>query len=104
MFISFFFKQRKAKKVVRVETEDIEHEVVVEAGDDDDDNEAVMEEADLDAQAARDDVGQIAHDESVVKSMRQQAIREMARKNVKMTSSEEKDALRLFPMVSYNIF
>jgi len=49
MFISFFFKQRKAKKVVRVETEDIEHEVVVEAGDDDDDNEAVMEEADLDA-------------------------------------------------------
>ena len=53
----------------------------------------------MDAQASQGDDGQIAHDDEVVKSIHDQAIVDMRRRNVKMTQTEEKMAQKIFPMV-----
>ncbi|KAJ3490892.1 hypothetical protein NLJ89_g11393 [Agrocybe chaxingu] len=71
MFISFFFKQKKNKRSVRIEPDlgREESEVVLESGEEESNgDEAVEEEADLDAQAEREDVGQMVHDDEVIKS------------------------------------
>ena len=60
---------------------------------------AVLEEAELDAQVEQDDDGQIAHDEPVVKTLRDEAIELMEEMGVEMTTEEEEVALNVFPKV-----
>jgi archaellin len=60
---------------------------------------AVLEEAELDAQVEQDDDGQIAHDEPVVKTLRDEAIELMEQMGVEMTTEEEEVALNVFPKV-----
>ncbi|KAF9527495.1 hypothetical protein CPB83DRAFT_768363, partial [Crepidotus variabilis] len=61
---------------------------------------AAVEEAELEEQVQQDDDGQIANDESTVKSIRGDAIREMRERGVYMTTEEEKTALNILPKVS----
>ena len=61
------------------------------------------EEAEYDAQVEQDDEGQIAHDESSVLSIHDQAIEVMRAQRVRMTREEEQVALNLSPKVSPNI-
>jgi hypothetical protein len=102
IFICFFFKKPKVKKSVQVESGDRIDEIVLDAGNEDEggEDEVVTEEASLDAQASQGDEGQIAHDDEVVKSVRDRAIVDMRRKGVRMSSGEEKMAQKIFPMVS----
>lgn len=107
IFISFFFKKPKVKKAITVSstTADTEEEIILEPGTLLElEDTAIAEEAIIDAEANEDDDGQIAHDNAVVKSLRDIAIQQMANeKDVHMTSEEEKMALKLFPAV-YFIF
>lgn len=120
IFISFFFKQRKQKKVVKVkgagrnvrfcrptesDNSDMEDEqlIVLDAGDSSDDvadEIAVNEEADATMEGLEDDEGQGAHNEIVVKTIRGRAIQYMEKKGIVMDSKEVKEALQIFPKVS----
>ena len=53
------------------------------------------------AEECEEDVGQVAHDNAVVKSLHDIAIQEMEKRGVVMSSDEEKLALRLFPAVRF---
>jgi hypothetical protein len=57
----------------------------------------------LEANEQEDD-GQIAHDGEVIKSIQDLAIYEMRERGVCMTSAEEKEALKLFPVVFFKIY
>ena len=92
IFLSFFFK-KPMKKTTAPTTGD----VIV------DEDIAAMEEAEYDAQVEQNDEGQIAHDESTVLSIHDQAIEVMRAQGVRMTREEEQVALNLFPKVSPNI-
>lgn len=92
IFLSFFFKKPK-KKTTTATTGDIIA----------DEDIAATEEAEYDAQVEQDDEGQIAHDESTVLSIHDQAIEVMRAQGVRMTREEEQVALNLFPKVSTNI-
>ncbi|KAF9521710.1 hypothetical protein CPB83DRAFT_739862, partial [Crepidotus variabilis] len=61
---------------------------------------AAVEEAELEEQVQQNDDGQIANDESTVKSIRGDAIQEMHERGVYMTTEENKTVLNIFPKVS----
>jgi len=87
--LSFFFKKPKRKKsTTSPQQPDINEE-----------NLAAVEEAEYDEQVEQDDEGQIAHDESTVKSVRDRSIEYMKELGVEMTTYEENMALNLFPKV-----
>ena len=92
IFLSFFFK-KPMKKTPAPTTGD----VIV------DKDIAAMEEAEYDVQVEQNNEGQIAHDESTVLSIHDQAIEVMRAQGVRMTREEEQVALNLFPKVSPNI-
>lgn len=92
IFLSFFFKKPKKKTTTATSVDIIVDEDV-----------AAIEEAEYDAQVEQDDEGQIAHDESTVLSIHDQAIEVMRAQGVRMTREEEQLALNLFPKVSNNI-
>ena len=89
ILLSLFFKKPK-KKTTAPTTGDI----II------DEDIAAMEKAEYDAQVEQDDEGQIAHDESTVLSIHDQAIEVMRAQGVRMTREEEQVALNLFPKVS----
>jgi hypothetical protein len=80
-----------------------EIEVVVDPGDgldDDDDDFATTEQVLVDSEEnTQEDDGQIAHDDAVVKSLRDIAIRDMEAEGVVMSDEERQMALKLFPAV-----
>ncbi|PPQ84415.1 hypothetical protein CVT26_006537 [Gymnopilus dilepis] len=105
IFISFFFKKPKLKKSTTVargtDNEEVT-EFVLDNGDErnpGDEDDPAFEEAQEDARALEEDDGQIVHDEEVVRSICQLAIRDMAKEGLKMTPKEEEEALKLFPAV-----
>ncbi|TFK18126.1 hypothetical protein FA15DRAFT_603896, partial [Coprinopsis marcescibilis] len=121
VFISFFFKQKKSKKAVRIPASSgrqagcalpfglaasNEEETILEAGDDDDadggaDQPAILEESELTAEATQDNDGHAAHNTMAVKSIRKRAIDYMRTKHkVTFTAAEEKLAGGLFPKVA----
>lgn len=118
MFISFFFKQKKSRKSVkvaktsgrkrgkgneRVVAPTEEEEIMIEVGDEDDGDEdevAVMEESEISADAVEDDDGYAAHNNAAVKSIRQRAIESMEEHDVFLDPEEEKMAGGIFPKVS----
>ena len=66
----------------------------------DDDDEAATEQVLVDLEeGAQEDDGQIAHDDAVVKSLRDIAELEMERRGVEMSQEERRMALKLFPAV-----
>jgi len=73
----------------------------VDPGDrSDDDDEAATEQVLIDLEeGAQEDDGQIAHDDAVVKSLRDIAELEMERRGVEMSQEERRMALKLFPAV-----
>lgn len=94
------------KKSVLVESqnngdgEDDFEEHIIDAGDPaEDDDSPAAEEAALDAEENGEDDGQVAHDDAVVRSIHDMAIRDMATMGVRMSVEEEKEALKLFPAV-----
>jgi hypothetical protein len=106
MFISFFFKKPKVRKSVKIpantngQDSDEEIEYILDEGDvAEGDDSAAAEEAVIDAEENVEDDGQVAHDDAVVRSLKDVAIQEMAAKNIKMTTAEEREALKLFPAV-----
>jgi hypothetical protein len=78
--------------------------VVDESDDDDDDDDelAVQEEATAADAASIPDDGRAAHDASVIKTTRQEAIEMMRLVGVEIDQDEEKMALQLFPWVRAN--
>ena len=118
IFISFFFKQPKKRKAVKVaagavpqhaQGHDIpldavhfEEEVVFEEGEDEllgEENLAIEEEA-MDAAAMElEDDGCGVHDELVVGSLCATAIQMMAEQGVIIEKDEEQMALQIFPHV-----
>lgn len=81
----------------------MEEEYIIDEGDgyadDDDDNVAALEEAQAELEETGEDDGQVAHDDAVVKTLRDVAIQQMAKRGVTMSQEEEKTALKLFPAV-----
>lgn len=67
--------------------------------EDEDEDPVAAEEASVDAQETENDDGQIAHDDAVVKSLRDVAIRDMRAQGIVMTAEENQMALKLFPVV-----
>jgi hypothetical protein len=119
-FISFFFKQPKRKKVVKVSagsrrqaghprfvptgTTHTEEVIVVDNGDsevDSDEDEAVEEEAAVFADATEGNNGQSVHDNSVVKTLRDRAIQIMKDRGVVIEMEDQRMALQLFPRVRH---
>ena len=118
IFISFFFKQPKKRKAVKVaagavpqhaQGRDIpldavhfEEEVVLEEGDDEllgDENLAIEEEA-MDTVAIKlEDDGHGVHDDLVVGSLCGTAIQMMGEQGVVIEKDEEQMALQNFPCV-----
>lgn len=118
-FISFFFRQPKRKKQVKVaqrgRKRDCEHTVTLEPGDENDgltrleqellDEEMtglnVSPEEDADSSGTSNEVDEAkeAHDREVVKSVHDQAIETARKANVMMSKSQELEALGLFPKV-----
>ena len=77
-----------------------EEEHIIDAGDSSEDDESpAAEEAVIDAEENVEDDGQVAHDDAVVHSIHDLAIQKMASTGVAMTSEEEREALKLFPVV-----
>ena len=66
--------------------------------DDDDDDFAATEQVLVEEDIQEDD-GQVAHDDAVVKSLRDVAVQEMRAQGVVMSEAEKKMALKLFPAV-----
>jgi hypothetical protein len=119
IFISFFFKQPKKKKAIKVaagavpqyaQGRDIpldavhfEEEVVLEEGEDEllgEENQAIEEEAIDTAAMELEDDGHGVHDDLVVGSLRGTAIRMMAEQGIVIEKDEEQMALQIFPCVS----
>jgi hypothetical protein len=119
IFISFFFKQPKKKKAIKVaagavpqyaQGHDIpldavhfEEEVVLEEGEDEllgEENRAIEEEAIDTAAMELEDDGRGVHDDLVVGSLRGTAIRMMAEQGIVIEKDEEQMALQIFPRVS----
>jgi hypothetical protein len=119
IFISFFFKQPKKKKAIKVaagavpqyaQGRDIpldavhfEEEVVLEEGEDEllgEENRAIEEEAIDTAAMELEDDGRGVHDDLVVGSLRGTAIRMMAEQGIVIEKDEEQMALQIFPRVS----
>jgi len=76
-------------------------EVVVDPGDGSDDDEedfAATEQVLVEEDIQVDD-GQVAHDDAVVKSLHDIAVRDMAAQGVTMSEAEKQMALKLFPAV-----
>lgn len=69
-------------------------------GSDSDDDEAATEQVLIDLEeGTQEDDGQIAHDDAVVKSLRDIAVHEMENEGIEMSEEERKMALKLFPAV-----
>jgi hypothetical protein len=119
IFISFFFKQPKKKKAIKVaagavpqyaQGRDIpldvvhfEEEVVLEEGEDEllgEEHRAIEEEAIDTAAMELEDDGRGVHDDLVVGSLRGTAIRMMAEQGIVIEKDEEQMALQIFPCVS----
>ncbi|KAL6298463.1 hypothetical protein BKA93DRAFT_744076 [Sparassis latifolia] len=116
IFISFFFKQYKRKKTVTVTAgtkrkrnqgctatalvAEQDERTVLEEGDilspEDDELAQVLEEED----SQLEDDGQAIHDQRIVKTLRERAINEMARKGVVISDRDAKEALGIFPKVA----
>ena len=118
IFISFFFKQPKKRKAVKVaagavpqhaQDRDIpldavhfEEEVVLEEGEDEllgEENLAIEEEAMDTAAMELEDDGRGVHDDLVVGTLRGTAIQMMAEQGVVIEKDEEQMALQIFPHV-----
>lgn len=68
--------------------------------DDDDDDFAATEQVLVDSEEnTQEDDGQIAHDDAVIKSLRDIAIHDMEAEGVVMSEEERRMALKLFPAV-----
>jgi hypothetical protein len=77
-------------------------ELVVDPGDgfdDDDDDDFAATEQVLAEEDTQEDDGQVAHDDAVVKSLRDIAVRDMEDEGVVMSDAEKRMALKLFPAV-----
>lgn len=71
-----------------------------EGSDDDDNDFAATEQVLIDSEEnTQEDDGQIAHDDAVVKSLRDIAVYEMEAEGVVMSDAERQMALKLFPSV-----
>jgi hypothetical protein len=118
IFISFFFKQPKKRKAVKVaagalpqhaqgrdiplDAVYVEEEVVLEEGEDEllgEENLAIEEEAMDTAAMELEDDGRGVHDDLVVGSLRGTAIQMMAEQGVVIEKDEEQMALQIFPRV-----
>jgi hypothetical protein len=110
IFISFFFKKPKPKKSVKAvptsdfptDDSDVDEIILDNGNEDEEEDPAILEEAVEEAQAAEEDAddGQAAHDNAVVKSLRDKAILQMHNNHqISMSSEEERMALKLFPAV-----
>jgi len=69
----------------------------------DDDDEAVEEEADASNEAEEDDEGQGAHNEQVAKTLQAKAIHIMETNGIFLDSTEQREALKIFPRVCFQI-
>ncbi|GBE85912.1 hypothetical protein SCP_0804360 [Sparassis crispa] len=116
IFISFFFKQYKCKKTVTVAAgtkrkryqgrtatalvAEQDERTVLEEDDilspEDDELAQVLEEED----SQLEDDGQAIHDQRIVKTLRERAINEMARKGVVISDRDAKEALGIFLKVA----
>ena len=118
IFISFFFKQPKKRKAVKVaagavpqhaqgcdiplDAVHFEEEVVLEEGEDEllgEKNLAIEEEAIHTTAMELEDDGHGVHDELVVGSLHATAIQMMAEQGVVIEKDEEQMALQIFPRV-----
>lgn len=116
MFISFFFKQYKHKKVVTVAagtkrkrpgtttqaaTSAADEEFVMDAGEDlsPEEQEIAMTLEENDNETPLEDDGQEAHDKKVVNTLRLKAIREMSAQGVIVSNTESKEAEGVLPKV-----
>ncbi|KAF5311813.1 hypothetical protein D9619_002319 [Psilocybe cf. subviscida] len=79
-----------------------EDEVVLDDGDviDLHEDEAVLEEAEVDAEDDEEDEGQVVHNEKVAKTLKEKAIRLMAQKDIVIDPKEETIAQQIFPRVA----
>ena len=68
-------------------------------GSDDDDEDFAATEQVLVEEDIQEDDGQVAHDDAVVKSLRDIAVRDMEAQDVIMSEAEKRMALKLFPVV-----
>ncbi|KAF5315255.1 hypothetical protein D9619_006958 [Psilocybe cf. subviscida] len=118
VFLSFFFKKPRSRKRVGIskgeasaeygrpgESRDElgnEDEVVLDDGDviDLHEDEAVLEEAEVDAEDDEEDEGQVVHNEKVAKTLKEKAIRLMAQKDIVIDPKEETIAQQIFPRVA----
>ena len=66
--------------------------------EEEEENFAATEQALIEEEIQADD-GQVAHDDAVVKSLRDIAVREMENEGVVMSEAEKRMALKLFPAV-----
>ncbi|KAI0246221.1 hypothetical protein BJV78DRAFT_1277267 [Lactifluus subvellereus] len=106
IFISFFFKQPRKKIIIKVAAgscRQAEEVIIVDNGDSEvesDEDEAIEEEAAVSADAEEGDNGQIAHDNSVVKTLQGRAIQIMKDQGIVIENEDKKIALQLFPCVA----
>lgn len=107
MVISFFFKQYKRKKKVKITTAERKgvpptaEEHIVEDGDnltpdEEEIADALADDGALMSATADDD--QVSHDKKVVETLRARAIREMQDQyGVRLLNAEDQEALGIFP-------
>jgi hypothetical protein len=115
IFLSFFWREYKRKKVVKVSkaarrtrgmaiAADVAtiDDVIVEGEDltpDEEEIAAALQEDDSEPEAMLADDGRDAHDEKVVQTLKVRAIADMARKGVKITAAQSKAAIGILPKV-----
>lgn len=111
MIISFFFKQYKCKqRKIKVSNDSSgkTEEVIVDGAAPADKEEAQLAQL-LDEEAAEEEArsqlventrAREAQDTAIINSIRGRAVQEMAKKKVKISEAQNKEALQLFPRVS----
>ena len=116
MFLSFFWRVYKHKKVVKVSTgtrrargavvaiADVQtavKDVVIEEGDDlTPEEENITNALQEDESETSPDNGQQLHDKKIVQTLKVHAVTDMARKGIKITPAQNKAAIGILPKVS----
>ncbi|TFK17891.1 hypothetical protein FA15DRAFT_661122 [Coprinopsis marcescibilis] len=102
-FLSFIFKQKKTKKVVKHAESDTSELVIEDDGGDSEEDEAVNEESlevAMAVEAEGGDDGAETHNTAIASTMCQTAIEKMADDGVVIDPATEKAALSIIPWVS----
>jgi hypothetical protein len=117
-FISFFFKQKKPKKSIKIpkttgqrlgqagikiQAPTDAEEVILDVGDDDENlvDRVIAEESEFTIDAIQDDDGHAAFNNSVVRSVRDCAIQDMESIGIELSEEEVQMASHIFPKVSF---